>query len=531
MTSRAISPQLTNALAKLTSSKRHAPLFIETGEACLDVVAMRLNQLTAKLKGTSRPVTQSPLLLVLLAQEYLADALAGDGSFTCSTFACLSEDQSPREDLSTLSATRSAVVVTTPVRTIDHLRRDNIDLSQTKDLVIVHAFKPGVDESALSLSDRSKEFLDDIQYILTKVDARASIEWYVEELSHLQRQPQELVAKPIVLAKADWATGGCPLELYRTSLPDDTLVLDVLHAAAARQGAVMCTPGQRTHVNATMERARPRLALRYLDPGDTATWKDLQQPSSGTVVVLYGLDIGDIITYVRWRQAWPAAGTRTLCIVSPEVEDAIKQSKETLLMNNETKSAPEQDEVVAGKIKLINAKILADSNPEELDALKKAIKKQVPLMRRGYFTAYLLREFLNGPVKNQNRERQADRPKRVKTEQDNTNPSASEPAQAPAHKEQGEGAEKPQHQSIAVPEGAKTIYLNIGKMKRLYAKELAQLLQTELSINREEIYSIRIHDKYSFITMPEAFAEQAIAKLNGMEIKGRVAAVSYSNKE
>jgi len=153
------------------------------------------------------------------------------------------------------------------------------------------------------------------------------------------------------------------------------------------------------------------------------------------------------------------------------------------------------------------------------------------LMRRGYFTAYLLREFLNGPVKNQNRERQADRPKRVKTEQDNTNPSASEPAQAPAHKEQGEGAEKPQHQSIAVPEGAKTIYLNIGKMKRLYAKELAQLLQTELGINREEIYSIRIHDKYSFITMPEAFAEQAIAKLNGMEIKGRVAAVSYSNKE
>jgi hypothetical protein len=45
------------------------PLFIETGEACLDVVAMRLNQLTAKLKGTSRPVTQSPLLLVLLAQN------------------------------------------------------------------------------------------------------------------------------------------------------------------------------------------------------------------------------------------------------------------------------------------------------------------------------------------------------------------------------------------------------------------------------------------------------------------------------
>ena len=68
-------------------------------------------------------------------------------------------------------------------------------------------------------------------------------------------------------------------------------------------------------------------------------------------------------------------------------------------------------------------------------------------------------------------------------------------------------------------------------MKRLYAKELSQLLQTELEITRDDIYSIRIHDKYSFISMSEEHCEKAIAKLNGMDIKGRTAAVSYSNKE
>ncbi len=57
------------------------------------------------------------------------------------------------------------------------------------------------------------------------------------------------------------------------------------------------------------------------------------------------------------------------------------------------------------------------------------------------------------------------------------------------------------------------------------------MLQTELGINREDIYSVRIHDKYSFITLSEPHAELAIAKLNGMEFKGRIAAVSYSNKE
>jgi hypothetical protein len=68
-------------------------------------------------------------------------------------------------------------------------------------------------------------------------------------------------------------------------------------------------------------------------------------------------------------------------------------------------------------------------------------------------------------------------------------------------------------------------------MKRLYAKELSLLLQKELEITREDIFSLRIHDKYSFISMTEENCEKAIAKLNGMDIKGRTAAVSYSNKE
>ena len=56
-------------------------------------------------------------------------------------------------------------------------------------------------------------------------------------------------------------------------------------------------------------------------------------------------------------------------------------------------------------------------------------------------------------------------------------------------------------------------------------------LQDELGITRDYIYSIRIHDKYSFISMSEENCEKAIAQLNGKEIKGRTAAVNYSNKE
>ncbi len=68
-------------------------------------------------------------------------------------------------------------------------------------------------------------------------------------------------------------------------------------------------------------------------------------------------------------------------------------------------------------------------------------------------------------------------------------------------------------------------------MRRLYAKELSQVLIDKLEISKESIYSIRVHDKYSFVTLDADTAEKAIEVLNGIEIRGRVAAVSYSNKE
>ncbi len=51
------------------------------------------------------------------------------------------------------------------------------------------------------------------------------------------------------------------------------------------------------------------------------------------------------------------------------------------------------------KIKEIAQSIKIDSNPEELDALKKLIKKNVPFTLRGYFAAYLLREMTKKSVR------------------------------------------------------------------------------------------------------------------------------------
>ncbi|MDT4761966.1 DbpA RNA binding domain-containing protein [Sphaerochaeta sp. PS] len=204
-------------------------------------------------------------------------------------------------------------------------------------------------------------------------------------------------------------------------------------------------------------------------------------------------------------------------------------------MDNDNKSKASEEDLLTGTIQLLAGKTKADPNPDELEKLKRLIKKNVPFTLRSYFMAYLLREMLNAnsPKIRQMAATQAPAPAAQRE------PKVAKPRRAAKSVEAAEAEQNPTQEKKTpekrvekpLPEGAKTLYLNIGKMKRLYAKELSLLLQKELEITREDIFSLRIHDKYSFISMSEENCEKAIVKLNGMDIKGRTAAVSYSNKE
>lgn len=171
-------------------------------------------------------------------------------------------------------------------------------------------------------------------------------------------------------------------------------------------------------------------------------------------------------------------------------------------------------EVLKETIDRIMGRLGSCENPDEIEAIRKIIRKNVPLTRRGYFSAMLLKELLSSPKNSSRSERKEkkEKPAAVKEQKSST---PEEPAQS---------EKKP------LPEDAKTLYLNVGKMKHLYAKNLSLLLQKELGITRDDIYSLRVHDKYSFITMSAENCEKAITILNGKDINGREAQISYSNK-
>lgn len=167
------------------------------------------------------------------------------------------------------------------------------------------------------------------------------------------------------------------------------------------------------------------------------------------------------------------------------------------------------DELLKETIDRVMGKVNSCENPDEIEAIKKTIRKNVPFTRRGYFSAMLLKELLTASPRKERRER----------------PAGNSNNATPKKEVKSEREEKK-----PLPEGAKTLYLNVGKMKHLYAKNLSQMLQSELGITRDDIYSLRVHDKYSFITMSEENCEKALKLLNGKDINGREAQLSYSTK-
>ena len=217
-------------------------------------------------------------------------------------------------------------------------------------------------------------------------------------------------------------------------------------------------------------------------------------------------------------------------------------------MDREEKSQLSPEALEEKIVSIVNRiKTDSDSNPVELEEIKKIIRKNVPFFMRGAFSAYILRELLNSSSRNgrpqkERKDRRETRfqsvplekaakpqPRKNDAPRKPAEPAASEKPEAQQNAEQPQ-ARKEEKEERVIPEGAKTLYLNVGKRKRLYAKNLSQLLQTELEITREDIYSLRVHDKYSFITMSEENCEKAIEKLNGKDINGRTAMLSYSNR-
>lgn len=135
------------------------------------------------------------------------------------------------------------------------------------------------------------------------------------------------------------------------------------------------------------------------------------------------------------------------------------------------------------RIKTIINEIKA--NPDDLSEYRKFFKKNVPIFLRSYFAAKLLMESEGSYQKTIRR----------------------------------------------VPAGnMKTLFVSIGRRRKVHPRDLMKLFQKTLDIKSTEIGPIKVLDNYSFIDLNEKLSAKAVELMNGMEYRGRKISVDLAKK-
>lgn len=172
-------------------------------------------------------------------------------------------------------------------------------------------------------------------------------------------------------------------------------------------------------------------------------------------------------------------------------------------------------------------KVKNEEDPVVLTEMKKLFKKKVPFTLRMYVAAYLAKQEAFGqkvsfrsPVRrNQPQKMPEHIPLRDKKRPGTPELNAS-------------GGERHSPRRVMIDESvAATLFISIGRNRRVFPRDLVGLLIQVAGIDRERIGDIRTLENYSFVQVFKDDAETIIAALNGYEYRGRNLSVSYSRKK
>ncbi len=164
--------------------------------------------------------------------------------------------------------------------------------------------------------------------------------------------------------------------------------------------------------------------------------------------------------------------------------------KRPIVSSQERKMTNLNEESIKRKIDDFISIIKESEDPILLKSYQKLIKKNVPFHLRGYFSAFLLKSILGGST-----------------------PSRSS---APG--------------TIA-PGTMQTLFINIGKTRRVYPNDLSRFFQKSLELTPDKIGPIKVLANYSFIDINKDAAEDAVAKLDGTTYRGKKITVNFARKK
>ena len=178
----------------------------------------------------------------------------------------------------------------------------------------------------------------------------------------------------------------------------------------------------------------------------------------------------------------------------------------------------------------LKASVQQVKTQEDVDVLiqlKKVFKKNVPFTLRGYLAAYLLKVATGNARRpfvprgdHENFSKDNFRSRRDESRHD-----------AKAEGSDAESRHEPHPRVEIDPALATTIFVGIGRNRRVFPRDLVGLLIGVAGLDRARIGGIRVLANYSFVQLFTEDADKAINALNGYDYRGRKLSVSYSRQK
>ena len=148
---------------------------------------------------------------------------------------------------------------------------------------------------------------------------------------------------------------------------------------------------------------------------------------------------------------------------------------------NEIQETTTNEESIKETISGILRKIKEEEDPDELNSLRRMVRSQVPISLRSYFSAYLFKRALGQLEKK--------------------------------------------------PEAMTTLFISVGKNRKVYPRDLVSLFMRNMKLGRSDIGEIKVLDNYSFLDISLDHASEAISKLSGKTFRGKRITVNLARRK
>lgn len=379
------------------------------------------------------------------------------------------------------------VVIGTPSKIIDHIRRGNLDFSVLQTVVI-------------DKKGENPGFADDLRFIFSKLPQKKQIILFASAFGPDTEALTALLKRPLLAPLSAWKDTTARLTEMFVEVSEN-------HKERALTALVLTEPAEALLVQCAEPKTAQKLAGRLKELGfkAAALHEDIPAGEQGQICESFGVGVINILVStfaaarsrnLRWvtgvlnldlplaADSYKPRSFVLQKVVTVGTEEQYLRLQEMIKVRPEKTNLPSDDQVLAGAVQQMVKRFRSEEDPKELNRYRRIIRKNVPLALRSYLTAYLFKSAL--------------------------------------------GSEKPEKRT---PGKFARLFVSVGKNRRVYAKDLAGWFMKSLQADRSQVGDIRVLDNYSFVEIDAQLAEKAIARLSGTELKGKQISVNYARKK